>query len=74
MDLTEVKTNILKIADKMNLVFPENADAPMALDSLGLMMFIYECETAFGIKFDFNDITQDLSVGGLCGLIYCKLG
>jgi acyl carrier protein len=73
MELKDIKESVLKAAAKIDLELMGGGDTPMELDSLSLMMLIYECETEFKIKFGLNDIDKGLSLNGFCGIIFKKL-
>lgn len=72
MNTNDIKNRLKLIFQKMNLEPPASDDAPLALDSLALMMFIYETENACSVKFGVNDLNTELSLEKLAGLIASK--
>jgi acyl carrier protein len=72
MTTEEIREKLLKIFDKMNLAKPSDESTEIALDSLSLMMFVYEVETAFGVKFGLGDMDGGLTLARLTALIASK--
>ena len=73
MTAEEIKNTIGQIFQKTNRQAPlEDKPLSAELDSLALMMFIYEVEQAFSVKFGLADLDEKLTLGRLIELIASK--
>ncbi|MCL2062089.1 MAG: acyl carrier protein [Firmicutes bacterium] len=72
MKAEQIRQKLCAVLEKVNKQMPQADNMPFDMDSLALMMFIYEVENAFNIKFGLNDFDTEITPERLVFLIAAK--